>query len=138
MFINKQDFKSKINLEILEQILEGDDSLIEDAETTAQAIVVDALCKQYDLSAEWDKTGKDRNRRLLNWMLNMMAYFLYGGIPDNEIPERITKDYDDTRKELKLVEDAKIAVNLPHLVDDTGRTKTKFAWGSLPPRQHSW
>lgn len=143
MFIQQSDFKNKINLEILQQILGEDETeaqeKLTDAEADAAAIVTDHLSKNYQLENEWLKLGSDRNRRLLKWMLNLMAYYLYEGIPDDDVPERIIKDYDDTKKELAKASDGKINLSFQRIIkESTQRPKTKLRWGSNTKRQHNW
>ncbi len=139
MFVQESDFKNKIHYNALQQILDGDTEKLDDAEAIAAAMVTDRLTKYYDLGAEWGKTGRDRNRRLLKWMIDLMAYYLYEGIADDDVPERIIKDYDDTLKELTRIEDGKTDADLPRRIkEETQRPKTKFRWGSQPKRSHNW
>lgn len=137
MFITLKDLHGRINPTILDQITGGDTELIDDAEASASAIITDALEQVYELEAEWQAVGGERNRRLVLWMLSLMGYFLYASVPDDAIPERIVKDYDDTRAELQKVEDGKLAVNLPRKTAEDGTKRTKFRWGSNPIRQHT-
>lgn len=144
MYLTPADLRAKINSVILAQIIGTDTEALTDAEATAAAILTDKLDPHYDIQAEFDQTGATRHRRVLNWMLSIVAYLLYERIPDDQVPERIIKDYDDTRRELAEIADGKSHVSLPRrLTDQTDQTgqarpKTKFRWGSIAPRTHNW
>ncbi|MCF6185810.1 MAG: hypothetical protein L3J56_14525, partial [Bacteroidales bacterium] len=91
-----------------------------------------------DLDAEFAKTGDDRHRNLLRWMLNLTVYFMYERIPDEQVPERIVKNNDDTINEIKLIEQGKRNTSLTKLIrEDNQRKETNFRWGSNEKRTNN-
>ncbi len=137
-FLTINDFLLKLSENIRNQITNGIDSVLDDAEMHATAIIQDAFFNKYDLNAEFAKTDEERHKNLLRWMLNLTLYFIYERIPDKEVPERIVKNYDDTMTEIKQIEQGKKNTSLLKLVnEDTDRNETNFRWGSNEKRSHN-
>ncbi|OQY03198.1 MAG: hypothetical protein B6I20_05620 [Bacteroidetes bacterium 4572_117] len=137
VFITTDDFNRKFSEDIREQITESDTTILDDAEADAMAIVQDAFSQTYDLDAEFAETDGDRHKNLIRWMLNLMVYFIYERVPDNQVPERVVKNYDDTIAEIKGIESGKKNTTLAKIVDvDSGKTNTVFRWGSNTKRSH--
>jgi hypothetical protein len=138
VFLTIDDFKSKLDADIRDQITGSDDTLLDDSELQAMAIIQDAFSATYDLDAEFAKTAKDRHMNLIRWMLNLTVYFIYERVPDNQVPERVVKNYDDTIAEIKAIEAGKRNTTLAKIADiETGKTKTVFRWGSNTKRSHN-
>lgn len=136
-FLSIEDFELKLSEDIRNQITDSDDTVLEDAEMHATAVIQDAFYNKYDLDAEFAATGEDRHKNLLRWMLNLTIYFIYERIPDEQVPDRIVKNYDDTIKEIKDIEQGKRNTSLTKLIrEDNERKETNFRWGSNPKRTH--
>lgn len=135
-FLIKADFEGKISSNILEQITGGDDLLLDSAEKTAKGIITDLLSGNYDLDVEFDKEPDSRHDNLLNWMLNLSTYLLYDRIPDDEIPERVVKDYDDTMDTLIQIARGKTPTTLTPIEVEEGVSKRNFRMGSNEKRNH--
>ena len=134
-FLTIEDFTMKMSEDIRNQITDTNDAMLDDAEIHATAIIQDAFYDKYDLDAEFAKTGDERHRNLLRWMLNLTVYFIYERIPDDEVPERVVKNYDDTIADIKAVEQGKRNTSLKKLIRaDNLRNETNFRWGSNEPR----
>jgi len=137
-FLTPDDFLMKMSEDIRNQITDTNDAILDDAEIHATAIIQDAFYDKYDLDAEFAKTGDERHRNLLRWMLNLTVYFIYERIPDTEVPERVVKNYDDTVAEIKAIEQGKRNTSLTKLIrEDNLRKETNFRWGSNEPRTHN-
>jgi hypothetical protein len=135
-FIKANDYNSWIGESIMRQIIGTDFDQLDSPENMAQSMITDACGKKYDLDAEFAKTGDSRNNTLRRWMLSLAAYFIYHDIADVDIPERIIKDYDDTRSELAQVSAGKRSVDFSVLEDEDGNSKTSFMYGSETARTH--
>jgi hypothetical protein len=135
-FVTKDDYKPHIRDNRLEQLIDQDDMILDQAEEDAIQIVKDALVATYDLDAIFSQTGADRKRNVLRWGLYLAVYFLYERIPDAMVPERVIKNYDDTREILHDIADGKRSVDLPKQTQASREPTTKFRWGALPPRTH--
>jgi phage gp36-like protein len=137
-FLTRDDFDTKLSEDIVSQIIETDDTILDDAELQATAIIEDALSKTYDLDAEFAKTDTDRHKNLLRWMMNLAVYFIYERIPSNQVPDRVVKNYDDTIAEIKGIESGKRNTSLTLKVDETtGKTNSVFRFGSNLKRSHN-
>lgn len=137
-FLTTDDFLMKMSEDIRNQITDTNNAILDDAEIHATAIIQDAFYDKYDLDAEFAKTGDDRHRNLLRWMLNLTIYFIYERIPDEQVPERIVKNYDDTIAEIKAIEQGKRNTSLTKLIrEDNQRKETNFRWGSNEKRTHN-
>ena len=70
-------------------------------------------------------------------MKHLAIYDIYDRVPDEDVPERVIKNYDDTWVQLMNASAGKLSLDLPKATDpETGKKKTKFRGGSMPPRTH--
>jgi len=118
------------------QLIGTTTSLLETPEDMAQSTIVDACGDKYDMPAMFAASGSSRNNTLIRWMLSLSTYFLYHDIADVDVPERVIKDYDDVRADLKLVASGKMDVSFTRLEDEDGNDKTSFLYGSEAVRTH--
>lgn len=135
-FISVADYKLHIKDTRLQQTIDADNSLLDEAESTAIAVVRDALYSRYDVDAIFATTSTSRPKQVIRWVLCLALYYLHERLPDRIIPERITKNYDDTLALLTDIEDAKKSTNLPLLIKEDGEPRTKFRWGSNTQKTH--
>lgn len=135
-FIQAGDYSAFINSNILNKITGGNEDKIYNAEELAIGFIVSKLGERFDILAELRQQGENRNRTLLRWLLSLSVYHLYNTIPDTEIPERVTKNYDDARKEITAIAKGKDPIDLLQF-SSSGVKKTRFRWGSAPRRSHS-
>jgi hypothetical protein len=139
-FVTAADYKSKINSDHLRQILDDpdytEDQILTEAEEYAMAEVLDALTGTYDVEAIFEATGSDRPKNVLRWITIIVIYYLYERIPDDFVPDRVVKNYNDTMDTLDAISDGKKKVSLPVLADEEGNVSTKFRSGSQTARSH--
>ncbi len=130
VFIDKtKDFKGILTTRVLEKLNNEYNTELVNAERFAISAVTDATASRYDIAAELLKSGTTRNNTLVRWLATLAAYHLYGSVADVEVPERIIKNYDDVREELRLVNQGKMSVQLSRVQVD-GESVTKFMAGS--------
>lgn len=140
-YITENDLKLSIPQKRMNMIIDDETTLLDYAELIALATVRDALYPYYDVDAIFSLSGTSRKAQVTNWVINLMIYHIYDRIPDKLVPDRVIKNYDDTRKILKEISDGKHSVMLPLLevdVDGDGENdiQTKFRWGSAERRVH--
>jgi hypothetical protein len=135
-FITESDYTARIQDTRLQQIIQADESLLDDAESAAISIIRDALHTRYDVDAIFATVGDARPKQVVRWVLTLALYFLYERVPDQVVPKRVIKNYDDTLAYLLEIEDAKKSVDLPRAVDDEDQPKSKFRWGSETKLEH--
>jgi len=140
-YISKDDYKYQVRTARLDQILEAADedeeAILNSAELEALGMIEKHLSTRYDMASEFAKTGTARHKVVLRWAKVLVIYYIYERIPDELVPERVVKNYDDVMKQLEKVEDGEASI--PGLavvsVDDPnneGESKpfTKRRWGS--------
>jgi len=130
IFLVKKDLEDKISSQILSQITEDTDEILDTAEIFAIGYIKDILFDRYDIDTELSKTDTDRHINLVRWLSSIASYHLWGRVLDSEIPERIIKDYDDTRRELEAIASGKRSTTLIQNVKEDNSLKTVFRWGS--------
>jgi len=142
-FISKDDYKYQIRTERLDQILEAtdedEDALLEEAEDEAIAVIRDYLISKYDVDLIFSSSGDSRPKNVLRWAKTLVIYYIYERIPDEMVPERVVKNYDDTLETLENIARGDMNVDLPKLSEQTppfgqSAPKTRRRMGSKPPR----
>jgi hypothetical protein len=136
-FITRTDYDISMTSRILTQIIGETDTIIDETEETAKSIITDRLAGKYDLAAEFAKTDTSRNRSLVRWMLAISVYLFYHRVPDEQVPERVVKDYDDTMKELEMIQQGKLGCSLSRLEDEDGEVISRIRMGSSAQRTHN-
>ena len=148
MYIVKTDYRGRMSTELLDQIINtlgGEDvQTLTDASKAAVDIITSYSSSLYTLTAEFAKTGADRNYQVLTWAINIALYLLYQKISDYDVPAKVIKNYDDTIHDLQKLSMGKIKVNLPPIVgDNTVENGADGAGiglrriGSTEPRSHN-
>lgn len=133
-FITRDDYDASIRATKLEQLLQGNDTVLDLAEATAVQTVRDALVARYDLTAIFDARGTERAPNVLRWCVTLALYYLWDRAPDRLIPERVTANYEMTMAALSEISDGKSSVELPPKFAADGLPATKFRWGGTLPR----
>lgn len=147
-FISKADYKYQMRTARLDQILEAtdedEDVMLDSAETEAIGMIRKHLDNKYNMDVELSKTGNDRHKVLTRWAKVLVIYYIYERIPDEMVPERVVKNYDDVMKALEKIEDGDGAIpgltpiQVPDSNSSDGDSKpyTKRRWGSIPKRSN--
>ena len=145
-YLKQVDLQSSIRDHRLEHILDNTDSnnttdAFELASSEAQSVVRDYLIK-YAIDDELEKTLNDRHKSVVFYIKNICLYILYERIEDDDVPDRIIKNYDDTIETLRDISKGKLTIGLPLAQIDTDGDgtpdahRTKFRWGSEPKRKY--
>jgi hypothetical protein len=144
MYIEKIDYRGRLTVELLDQIIntaggEGTATLTE-VSKSAEDIITSYASVLYNPVGEFTKTGVNRNYQILNWAINIALYLMYQKIEDYDVPNKVIKNYDDTIEELQKLSVGKIKVNLPPAVVDSGTSADTGTGlrriGSSPKRTH--
>jgi hypothetical protein len=131
--IPEESWKPYIRNNALQMLIQEDPYIRDSAEHTAIGIVKDALQPRYSVPDEFfiDPNAKPQ---LIWWTISIALYIMYQRIPDKLVPDRIIKNYDDTRADLAALSDGSRETNLPLNTRTDGTTHTKFRYGSDAPR----
>lgn len=136
-FLTFPDFQTRLSDRVIEFLTNNLDSRIADASNEATGILRDRFYDKYQIDAELAKTSTARNAMLVRYSLSIAVYGLYSKIPDEEIPERVVKDYDDAMEDIRLISQGKLSSTLPLNTDSDGNTTVKIRMGSNDPRSHN-
>lgn len=138
VFLTATDFNMKVSSDILNQITQTDNTILDDAEKQAIGIINDNLSSNFDIDTEIAKTDNERHDNLLRWMLNLTLYFIYERVPDDQVPERVVKNFDDTITEIEMIARGKKNTTLARVIDEeTSEIRTTFRYGSNAKRDHN-
>lgn len=135
-FITRDDYLTYIEDKRLIQLTNNDSTKLDSAEETAISVVKDSLHTRFDVDVIFATTGTARPQQVVRWVIVLALYYIYERVADAALPERIINNYNDVLDKLKDIEDGKPSIFLPRYLKDDGNPKTKFRWGSQPPRTH--
>lgn len=135
-YIERTDYDARIRGKRLDQLTNNTPAILDNAEETAIQVVSDALHVLYDTDAIFAKRTTARDKQVVRWVCTLTMYFIYERLPDTLIPEYIVNNYDETMQYLKELEKGLRSTQLPKREDATGKTKTRFRWGSYKKRSH--
>lgn len=117
MYVTKTDYKRRIDADLLNQIItEGSnngDDLLADVSKAAEDTIGTLAGVLYDLATEFQNAAAQRNGLVLTWAINIATYELYQRIDDEQVPEKVIKNYDDTMEDLVKVSKGQYPLNLP-------------------------
>ena len=117
MYIVKADYKTRINADLLERILSDAQAtpaqILEAISKVAEDTVSSYAGVLYDIAPELLKTATARNHLVMTWALNIATYEMYQRIDDEQVPEKVIKNYDDTVDDLQKLSMGKFPLNLP-------------------------
>jgi hypothetical protein len=127
MYIVKADYKTIISTPLLDTIIresENDDGtdLLQVASKIAEDTIITKAGVLYDIMPEFTKAGADRNFMILSLAISIAGYWLYQRIDDEQVPEKVIKNYNDALTTLEQVSIGKEPLLLPPRNDDDGST----------------
>lgn len=136
-FLTETDYQTRLSDRVID-LLTGDiNTVLDTASNEACGVIRDRLYDKFQIDSEFTKTGTDRNSMLIRYALSIAVYSLYSRVPDEEIPERVIKDYDDAMSDLRLIAQGKLSCTLTLNIDSDGETKVRLRMGSNDPRSHN-
>ncbi len=141
MYLEKSDYKIRIRTDLfnllLERITEGDETteleILEAANKRACDTISIKLSVLYTTDNEFAKIGNDRNGYLLGLAISIALYEIYQRADDEEIPEKIIKNYEDAMDELDKIASGKSPIGLDKVEDgnnENGDDETANIQGS--------
>ena len=120
MFLSIDDLKTVSTENIIEDILGGDDNIIEDIVNDNIALMTDYLAVHYDCNAIFATEQKLRNRTILRYLKAMVLYDLYCSTGHNE-NEMARQRYEDALEWLQQIRNGKQVIsNIEKLTDKNG------------------
>ncbi len=139
MYIEKEDYKGRINAELLDLATDEDPDILAYCNHLAQDTILGYTGHIYDMATELTKSGLQRNFQVLAWALSIAVYHIYLRLPDIEIPDKISKDHDKVITDLESISKGKHTINMPSAPepDESNDSSNKLRRiGSVKPRTH--
>jgi len=140
MYIQPEDFKGRISSDLLDMATEEDEDILAYCSKIAEDSIKGYIGHMYDITAELAKTALDRNFQLLSWALSIAVYHIFLRLPDVDIPEKVSKDYEGCLGDLENISKGKFTINLASLPESEpegeGQGNGLRRMNSVTPRTH--
>jgi len=132
MYVTKTDYKGRITIDLLNLLLAEDEaSILADASKTAEDTIASQVNTIYSVNAELQKSGAARNFFILNMAVSIALYYIYQRADDNDVPEKVIKNYDDVMDALAAISKGKQTLDLPARSDTDTNTTSSNATGDI-------
>jgi len=118
MFIEKTDLLSVIDLRELEEVSEGDDTVIDAMLYAAVDEMRAYLSDNYDIDTIFSKTGDDRNKMLVRIANDIAVYHLTAKSVAGQDKEDRRERYDRDIEWLKMVSQKTQYTDLDQAIED--------------------
>ncbi|WP_346856574.1 hypothetical protein [uncultured Draconibacterium sp.] len=133
-FLSDTDFKGTLSDTVLTKLRGTADANLEKAEELGIS-ELSCLYSKYDIDTELAKTSTGRNKELVRIVVAFTAYYLYNTVIDDDIPERISENFEKEYKHVLAVCKG-LAATFDTLTNTDGDTVTRFRSGSDTLRSH--
>lgn len=125
-FLEKPDYASQIKADLLEVVINQDDTIRTKAELAARAEMESYLRVRYDVAQIFAVSGEGRHPQLLMYLIDITLYHLHSRINPRNISEIREVRYNQAVDWLKAVSQGKIAPDLPALATDQPSNRTTY------------
>ena len=116
-FITSTDYAAQIKADVLDRIIESDNSLLLDAENKSLAQAKSRLRVRFDVDTIFSTTGDSRHAELVMYIVDMTLYHLHSRINPGQVPELRKERYQDALDWLKGVAAGDYDPGLPGIGD---------------------
>lgn len=137
-FVTSDDYLIQIKTDNLNQITGYTDAVRLAAELAALEEMQSYIRNRYDVANVFNKTGANRNPLILMYLIDMVLYHVHSRCTPRNIPQIRIDRYDAALLWLEKVNDGKLAVDLPKVVDTDSNPIQNFKIGSNPKLGHQW
>lgn len=118
MFLEKAELKTVATDEIINKIINNDDSIVTDIILESIDVVSTYLYQYFDTEVIFSKTGDERNKTILKHLKGIVIYEIY--TRRTKIMNEVAKSrYDEAMLWLEKVSEGKIKPPLPVRIIDT-------------------
>lgn len=128
-FIDLSDLQDYMEADEIDQITDGDNTIIEEIISDAEEFVAEKLRNRYQIENEFQKTGTDRNGQLKKQTVAIALMYVSERIPTNFSSEARVEAYERAEKWLKEVSSGMRQVTLEE-IDSENQTGFSIRWGS--------
>lgn len=135
-FVLKSDLAVDIQADILDDVIEDDDTLITDAAEIADSLIIDHLSARYDIQTDLAKTGGDRHKSLLDQAKAIVIYKIHMRVHPDDVPELRAEAFDTAMRWLMNVRKGNL--NPVGLTPYENDTHSYVLGGSSDKRQNTY
>ncbi len=134
-FLTTQDFKTLIKDKILDDVIQADETILDDMERMAIGEMSSYLKRRFDTTAIFAARNEERNPVIILKLLDIVIYHLHSRINPRQIPDLRVERYENAIKWLQDVAKDIIDPDLPTVEREAGGV---ISWGSEPKRNPRW
>ncbi len=138
MFIDIQELKTHLYEYQVDQITEGDDSIVSDAISLATDTVKSYIGARYDVGAIFSKSGRERSPLIVGHVKNIAAWQIVQLANVDAIYDRYEKAYDRTIDFLTKVAQGLLTPDLPYIETPDGTPPGTLQISSNPKFTHNF
>lgn len=136
MFLTSNELKTAMYAHVIDEITEGDDSIVEQAIEAAVEEAASYLSGRYDTDKIFSAEGRQRNAMILENVKVITIWRIITICNAETIYEMWKERYDRVIAYLTKVAKGTVAPNLPTLTDSNGNTSLKMRFGSHTKFNH--
>lgn len=129
LYITTDDLRTIQKDNVLNAVIENDNSLLDQQELTAMAIVKGLIGGLYDMELEFNQNGIKRNYFIVLIIMHIMLYNLAARTTPTQVPEIRTANYQKSMQDLKDILNQKLPIDL-QLKDKDREQASEFYLGS--------
>ena len=133
-YLSNTDFDLTIQDGNLQQIINNNEAIRQQAELVAIGEARSYLVQKYQFDAELLNTGDDRDAQLVNYICDLTLFHLHSRISPRNIPELRVTRYDNAIAWLKMCAMGDVT---PKLLEYDIPQKV-IRWGSQPKNQNNF
>jgi phage gp36-like protein len=123
-FITTSDLSGSISTNTLNQLVAAGASFNNCLITAISELA--PLRANFNIDAELEKSGSNRNDELLRIVVAITTYYLFNTVEDDSIPQRVIDNYNKAIKDIKAIADGKQGTTIERIVDENGTSKTSI------------
>ena len=128
------DYSSQVKGNVLDDIVNADLTVRQDAERKAQSEMEGYLAIRYDVPAIFSQSGTSRNQAIVMYMVDISLYHLHSRINPGQVPELRRERYNEAKRWLEWVSAGKLKPNLPVTMRENEGTGNTISYGSQGKR----
>jgi len=137
-FITEDDYKLQIRDYELDEVTGYTEAIRLSSELAAQAEMESYLRDRYDVADIFSKTGDDRNKLIVMYLIDISLYHLFAAITPRNVPQVRYDRYTAAINWLKAVAKGNINPDLPAAEDASGETAGTSLFGSSTLPGTNW
>lgn len=130
VFLQQADYGPLISDIVLQQVIENNPALLDEAEHMAQSEMESYLASRFDVAGIFSQTGNDRHRAIIMYMVDITLYHLHSRVSPRNISQLRAERYRQAIGWLRMCAFGELSPNLPLRSSPDGKPEDRLRWGS--------